>query len=90
MYAVGDCAKGVPRFTHTSGEMAKLVVQNALAGDAWRLKCEALGRDLEESVAQTALMLEERETLKDSLLQRGSARAERCDQRASMMHILSS
>ncbi len=32
VYAVGDCAAGVPRFTHNSGEMAKLVVQNALFG----------------------------------------------------------
>ena len=37
VYAVGDCAKGVPHFTHTSGEMAKLVVQNALFGDSWRV-----------------------------------------------------
>lgn len=37
VYAVGDCAAGVPRFTHMSGEMAKLVVQNALFDDKWRL-----------------------------------------------------
>lgn len=37
VYAVGDCVAGVPRLTHMSGEMAKLVVQNALAGDDWKL-----------------------------------------------------
>jgi pyruvate/2-oxoglutarate dehydrogenase complex dihydrolipoamide dehydrogenase (E3) component len=37
IYAVGDCVAGVPRLTHTSGEMAKLVVQNSLAGDDWKL-----------------------------------------------------
>ena len=37
VFAVGDCASGVPRFTHASGEMAKLVVQNDLFGDAWRV-----------------------------------------------------
>lgn len=36
-YAVGDCVADVPRLTHMSGEMAKLVVQNALAGDDWKL-----------------------------------------------------
>ena len=35
VYAVGDCVAGVPRFTHMSGEMAKLVVQNALFDDTW-------------------------------------------------------
>ena len=37
VYAVGDCVANVPRLTHMSGEMAKLVVQNGLAGDEWRL-----------------------------------------------------
>lgn len=37
VYAVGDCVAGVPRLTHMSGEMAKLVVQNALFNDEWRL-----------------------------------------------------
>ena len=37
VYAIGDCAAGVPRFTHVSGEMAKLAVQNALFGDDWQL-----------------------------------------------------
>eukprot|EP00538_Stauroneis_constricta_P000713 CAMPEP_0119563382 /NCGR_PEP_ID=MMETSP1352-20130426/23183_1 /TAXON_ID=265584 /ORGANISM="Stauroneis constricta, Strain CCMP1120" /LENGTH=527 /DNA_ID=CAMNT_0007611963 /DNA_START=270 /DNA_END=1853 /DNA_ORIENTATION=- len=37
VYGVGDCVAGVPRLTHMSGEMAKLVVQNALAGDDWKL-----------------------------------------------------
>ena len=37
IYAVGDCVAGVPRLTHMSGEMAKLVVQNALFGDDWKL-----------------------------------------------------
>lgn len=37
IFAVGDCVAGVPRLTHMSGEMAKLVVQNALAGDNWKL-----------------------------------------------------
>jgi len=37
VYAVGDCAAGVPRFTHMAGEMAKLVVQNAVFGDEWRV-----------------------------------------------------
>ena len=37
VFAVGDCVAGVPRLTHCSGEMAKLVVQNALAGDDWKL-----------------------------------------------------
>ena len=37
VYAVGDCVSGVPRLTHMSGEMAKLVVQNSLFGDDWKL-----------------------------------------------------
>ena len=37
VYAVGDCVAGVPRFTHMSGEMAKLVVQNALFADSWAI-----------------------------------------------------
>lgn len=37
VYAVGDCVANVPRLTHMSGEMAKMVVQNGLAGDEWRL-----------------------------------------------------
>ncbi|EOD05293.1 putative mercuric reductase [Emiliania huxleyi CCMP1516] len=37
VYAVGDCAAGVPRFTHMSGEMAKLAVQNALFGDGCKV-----------------------------------------------------
>ena len=37
VFAVGDCVAGMPRFTHVAGEMAKLVVQNALFGDAWKL-----------------------------------------------------
>ena len=37
VFAIGDCAAGVPRFTHVAGEMAKLAVQNALFGDAWRV-----------------------------------------------------
>ncbi|KOO33592.1 pyridine nucleotide-disulfide oxidoreductase dimerization region, partial [Chrysochromulina tobinii] len=36
VFAIGDCAAGVPRFTHVAGEMAKLVVQNALFGDTWQ------------------------------------------------------
>jgi pyruvate/2-oxoglutarate dehydrogenase complex dihydrolipoamide dehydrogenase (E3) component len=37
VYAVGDCVAGVPRLTHMSGEMAKLVVQNSLAKDNWKV-----------------------------------------------------
>jgi pyruvate/2-oxoglutarate dehydrogenase complex dihydrolipoamide dehydrogenase (E3) component len=37
VYAVGDCVAGVPRLTHMSGEMAKLVVQNSLFKDNWKL-----------------------------------------------------
>lgn len=37
VYAVGDCVVGVPRLTHMSGEMAKLVVQNSLFNDDWKL-----------------------------------------------------
>lgn len=37
VYAIGDCCAGVPRLTHMSGEMAKLAVQNSLAGDDWKL-----------------------------------------------------
>ena len=37
IYAVGDCVSNVPRLTHMSGEMAKLVVQNGLAGGDWKL-----------------------------------------------------
>lgn len=37
VYAVGDAVAGVPRLTHMSGEMAKLVVQNALFDDDWKL-----------------------------------------------------
>jgi len=37
VYAVGDCVANVPRLTHMAGEMAKLVVQNSLFNDSWRL-----------------------------------------------------
>jgi len=37
VFAVGDCCAGVPRLTHVAGEMAKLVVQNSLAKDDWKL-----------------------------------------------------
>ena len=37
VYAVGDCVANVPRLTHMAGEMAKLVVQNSLADDDWKL-----------------------------------------------------
>uniref|UniRef100_A0A7S2VA51 Pyridine nucleotide-disulphide oxidoreductase dimerisation domain-containing protein n=1 Tax=Entomoneis paludosa TaxID=265537 RepID=A0A7S2VA51_9STRA len=37
VYAVGDAVADVPRLTHMSGEMAKLVVQNALFDDDWKL-----------------------------------------------------
>jgi len=37
VYAVGDCVADVPRLTHMSGEMAKLVVQNSLFSDDWKL-----------------------------------------------------
>jgi len=37
VYAVGDCCAGVPRLTHVSGEMAKVVVQNALFQDSWKV-----------------------------------------------------
>jgi len=37
VYAVGDCVAGVPRLTHMSGEMAKVVVQNSLFEDDWKL-----------------------------------------------------
>jgi pyruvate/2-oxoglutarate dehydrogenase complex dihydrolipoamide dehydrogenase (E3) component len=37
IYAVGDCAADVPRLTHVSGEMAKLVVQNGLFHDDWKV-----------------------------------------------------
>jgi pyruvate/2-oxoglutarate dehydrogenase complex dihydrolipoamide dehydrogenase (E3) component len=37
VYAVGDCVGQVPRLTHMSGEMAKLIIQNSLFGDSWKL-----------------------------------------------------
>lgn len=37
IYGVGDCVAGVERLTHMSGEMAKLVVQNSLFNDDWKL-----------------------------------------------------
>lgn len=37
VFAVGDCVAGVPRLTHMSGEMAKVVVQNSLFDDDWKL-----------------------------------------------------
>lgn len=37
VYSVGDCTAGVPRLTHMSGEMAKVVVQNALFNGKWNL-----------------------------------------------------
>ena len=37
VYAVGDCVADVFRLTHMSGEMAKVVVQNALFNGEWRL-----------------------------------------------------
>lgn len=37
VFSVGDCTAGVPRLTHMSGEMAKVVVNNALFDDDWKL-----------------------------------------------------
>jgi len=37
VYAVGDCVANVPRLTHMSGEMAKVVVQNSLFDGQWKL-----------------------------------------------------
>ncbi len=37
VYSVGDCTANVPRLTHMSGEMAKVVVQNSLFDDDWKL-----------------------------------------------------
>lgn len=37
VYAIGDCAAGVPRLTHVSGEMAKLAIQNSLFQDSWKV-----------------------------------------------------
>ena len=37
VYSVGDCTADVPRLTHMSGEMAKVVVNNALFDDDWKL-----------------------------------------------------
>lgn len=37
VYAVGDCVADVPRLTHMSGEMAKLIIQNSLFDDDWKL-----------------------------------------------------
>lgn len=37
VYAVGDCVANVPRLTHMSGEMAKVVVQNSLFDGDWKL-----------------------------------------------------
>jgi pyruvate/2-oxoglutarate dehydrogenase complex dihydrolipoamide dehydrogenase (E3) component len=37
VYAVGDCVADVFRLTHMSGEMAKVVVQNALFKGQWKL-----------------------------------------------------
>lgn len=37
VYAVGDCVANVPRLTHMSGEMAKVVVQNSLFEGQWKL-----------------------------------------------------
>jgi pyruvate/2-oxoglutarate dehydrogenase complex dihydrolipoamide dehydrogenase (E3) component len=37
VYAVGDCVANVPRLTHMSGEMAKVVVQNSLFRGEWKM-----------------------------------------------------
>jgi pyruvate/2-oxoglutarate dehydrogenase complex dihydrolipoamide dehydrogenase (E3) component len=37
VWGVGDVVAGVPRQTHQSGEMARIVVQNALFADDWKL-----------------------------------------------------
>jgi len=37
IFSVGDCTADVPRLTHMAGEMAKVVVQNALFDDDWKL-----------------------------------------------------
>jgi len=37
VFSVGDCTAGVPRLTHMSGEMAKVVVNNAIFDDDWKL-----------------------------------------------------
>ena len=37
VYSVGDCTAGVPRFTHMSREMVKVVIQNTLFDDDWKL-----------------------------------------------------
>jgi len=37
VFSIGDCTADVPRLTHMSGEMAKVVVQNSLFSDDWKL-----------------------------------------------------
>ena len=37
VYAAGDCCSNVPRLTHMSGEMAKVVVQNSLFDGEWKI-----------------------------------------------------
>ena len=37
VYSAGDCAANVPRLTHMSGEMAKVVIQNVLFDIKWKL-----------------------------------------------------
>jgi len=36
VYAAGDVVSGTPRLTHVAGEHAKVAVENALFGGAWR------------------------------------------------------
>lgn len=37
IYAVGDCVANMPRLTHVAGEMAKLVIQNSIFNDTWKV-----------------------------------------------------
>ena len=37
IFSVGDCTTCVPRLTHMTGEMAKVVVNTALFDDEWKL-----------------------------------------------------
>jgi len=63
VFAVGDCVAGVPRLTHVSGEMAKMAVQNALFGGAWRLSSLVVPHVVytEPEVAMVGLSVEEAE-----------------------------
>ncbi len=87
VYAVGDCVANVPRLTHVSGEMAKVVVQNSLFDGDWRLSTfvvpAVMYTEPEYAVISKAITLDE----KGLVVPRDATTKEDCDvYKAELMH----